>query len=110
MTQDTGVSNRLILENLARIAASRTPLRIRLPLIPGFTDGDDNIAAVIRLADPLETVEGIDLLPFHRIGGEKYQRLGLTNPMMDVTPPSAERVADIQTRLESAGFQVTIGG
>jgi pyruvate formate lyase activating enzyme len=106
----TGVSNRLILDNLARIAASRTPLRIRLPLIPGFTDGDDNIAAVIRLADPLETVEGIDLLPFHRIGGEKYQRLGLTNPMMDVTPPSAERVADIQTRLESAGFQVTIGG
>jgi pyruvate formate lyase activating enzyme len=106
----TGVPNRIILDNLVRIAASRTPLRLRLPLVPGITDNDENIAAVIRLADTVKTVEGIDLLPFHRIGAEKYRRLGLTNPMTDVPPPSPAGVADIQTRLQSAGFQVAIGG
>jgi pyruvate formate lyase activating enzyme len=106
----TGVSNRIILGNLARIAASSTPLRIRLPLVSGITDGDDNITAVIRLADTLKCLFDIDLLPFHRIGAEKYPRLGMKRPPTDIACPSPERVAGIQTRLESAGFRVTIGG
>ena len=106
----TGVSNRPILDNLKRIAVSQTPLRIRLPLIAGITDGNENIAGIAELAGTLEYLAGIDLLPFHRIGAEKYPRLGVTNPMDTFLTPSPDRVAEIQTRLESAGFQVTIGG
>lgn len=106
----TGVSNRIILDNLARIAVSQTPLRIRLPLIGGITDGDANIAAIVRLAGTLNSLVGIDLLPFHRSGEEKYPRLGSTIPITDLSPPSPERVADIKTRLESNGFHVSIGG
>lgn len=49
----TGVSNRIILENLKRIAGSRTPVRIRIPLVPGITDGDDNIGKILRFAGNL---------------------------------------------------------
>ena len=106
----TGVSNPIILENLKRIADSRTPLRIRIPLIAGITDGDDNIAEIIRFAVTLKAIQGVDLLPFHRIGSEKYRRLGMTDNTSETQPPVPERVAAIQTRFESAGFDVSIGG
>ncbi|MBC2742636.1 MAG: glycyl-radical enzyme activating protein [Desulfosarcina sp.] len=106
----TGVSNRIILENLKRIAGSETPVRIRVPLIPGITDGDDNIAEIVRFAGALKTIQGVDLLPFHRIGGEKYRRLGLTDNMAGTVPPVPERVEEIKNRFESARFDVSIGG
>ena len=106
----TGVSNRIILENLKRIAGSRTPVRIRIPLVPGITDGDDNIGKILRFTGTLETIQGVDLLPFHRIGSEKYRRLGMTDLTAETLPPGPERVAAIQTRFESAGFAVSIGG
>ncbi len=106
----TGVSNRIVLENLKRIADSQTPVRIRVPLIPGITDGDDNIEAIVRFAGTLKTIDGVDLLPFHRIGGEKYRRLGMTDNMTGTAPPVPERVATIKHRFESAGLTVSIGG
>ncbi len=108
--QYTGVSNRIIIENLARISASRTPVRIRVPLIPGITDGDDNLRAIVRFAGTLKAVQGIDLLPFHRIGGEKYRRLGMIDNMAGVTVPEPSRMDEIQNSFESAGFDVAIGG
>lgn len=106
----TGVSNRTILENLARIADSQTPLRIRVPLIPGITDDDDNLSAITCFAATLKTVEGIDLLPFHRIGEEKYRRLGLENKISGIASPTPATIDQIKHRFESKGFDVTIGG
>lgn len=106
----TGVSNRIVLENLTRIADSGTPLRIRLPLIPGMTDGDSNLTESLRFAATLKALDGIDLLPFHRIGEGKYRRLGLADHMAGVAPPSPARVAEIKRIVERAGFAATIGG
>lgn len=106
----TGTSNRIILENLERIANSLTPLRIRFPLVPGITDGNDNVSEIARYASTLKNIQGIDLLPFHRIGEEKYRRLGLTDNMIGTIPPASERVQAIKNRFESTGFNVCIGG
>jgi pyruvate formate lyase activating enzyme len=106
--QYTGVSNRPILDNLNRVAASRTPLRIRVPLVPGITDAVENLDHIARFAAALDRVQGIDLLPFHRIGEAKYRRLGLAAPAID--PPAPEQTALAKHQFESAGFDVTIGG
>lgn len=106
----TGVSNRLILDNLARIGGSCVPLRLRIPLIPGMTDGEDNLDQIARCAERLPAVQGIDLLPYHRIGTAKYHRLGLPDPMPPTAPLPAQRVTAIKEQLESAGFDVSIGG
>jgi pyruvate formate lyase activating enzyme len=106
----TGVSNRIILKNLKRIAGSGTPMRLRLPLIPGMTDDDANLTDIVRFAGSLETLDGIDLLPFHRIGEEKYRRLGLVDNMAGTAPPSPLRVAEIKDIFEREGFVVTLGG
>lgn len=106
----TGVSNRIILENLQRIDASGTPLRIRVPLIPGMTDDADNLEAIVRFAGSLQSVQGVDLLPFHRTGAAKYRRLAIADPMAARVPPSIERVDAIKNQFESEGFDVTVGG
>jgi pyruvate-formate lyase-activating enzyme len=58
----------------------------------------------------LNAIDGIDLLPFHRIGEEKYRRLKRTNKMASAVPLPAERVAAIQDLFAAAGFSATIGG
>ena len=79
-------------------------------MIPGITDGDDNIDAIARVAGTFRTLQGIDLLPFHRTGSEKYHRIGLADSMAGTVPLLPERVAAIHNRFESAGFDVCIGG
>jgi pyruvate formate lyase activating enzyme len=106
----TGVSNRIILNNLKRVARGPVPVRLRIPLIPSVTDGADNLAQIVRFAGALETIQGIDLLPYHRIGGPKYRRLGMTDFMPAIDPPKPERLDAIKHQFESAGFAVSIGG
>lgn len=106
----TGVPNGPILENLKRLAGGSTPWRLRIPLIPGMTDTQTNLEQIARFVAGRQSIQGIDLLPFHRIASGKYRRLGLTDPMAGTQPPSPDHVAAIKDRFESAGFDVSIGG
>ena len=106
----TGVSNKIILDNFRRVAQGNTPLRVRLPLIAGVNDGEDNIDKIVSLSGTVNRLSGIDLLPFHAIGAEKYRRLGLAGQMETLAAPTEERLAEIQTRLKTLGCPVTLGG
>ena len=106
----TGVSNETILENLKRIDGGSTPWRLRIPLIPAMTDTETNLEQIARFASGLKSIQGVDLLPFHRIASGKYRRLGLADPMAGAEPPFPDHVAVIKNRFESAGFDVSIGG
>jgi len=72
----TGVGNDLVLENARRLAAQRIPMWIRTPIIPGFTNDDENISAIARfIRGELPTVERWDLLAYTNLGRPKYERL-----------------------------------
>ena len=71
--QYTGVSNRLILQNLEILRRSRVPCVIRTPLIPGITDTKENLEAIRRLADDLPQ----ELLDYNPMAGAKYPLLGM---------------------------------
>ena len=75
-----------------------------------MTDDDDNIDRLALFIRSLKEVEGVDLLPYHRIGDGKYERMGLTGGMQRTDPPTQERMAVIQRRFRSEGLPVTIGG
>jgi len=72
----TGVSNERILGNLRRLDGERRAIRIRYPVIPGENDSDEDISALGRFVADLESIESIQLLPFHRGGEPKRERLG----------------------------------
>lgn len=106
----TGVRNELILKNARRIAKSRSRLVIRLPLIPGFNDTEENIRRTASFASNLPGVEEIDLLPYHRLGEPKYIRLGRDYPFTGIRTLSPSRLAEIRSVVESYGLRVKIGG
>ena len=73
----TGVDNRLILQNLARLKALGIPFRARIPLIPGVTDTAENLTATARLLEGAGALERVELLGYNRAAGAKYGQLGL---------------------------------
>ena len=106
----TGVDNAPILTNLRLLAETGARVQLRLPLIPGFNDGDENIRRTGLLAASLPGVGGIDVLPYHATAKGKYAKLGLPYPGADIpaaAPQRTERAAEI---LRNGGLTVRIGG
>lgn len=71
----TGVSNQLILDNAWRIVAEGTPFIIRVSLIPGVNDYEEDVRAIGSFAASLKDGVEVNLLPYHRLGMSKYDSL-----------------------------------
>lgn len=112
----TGVPNRWILENLrwagGVYAGGETGTRftVRIPLIPGVNDDPENLRATAKFIAGMPSPPAVDLLPYHRLGVDKYHRLGRTYHLKDVDPPGKEEVQSAARLLEEAGLHVTIRG
>lgn len=108
----TGKSNRQILENLRHIAdlAHEGKLRqvIRIPVVVGFNDDNENIDATIDFVKSIGTHE-INLLPFHRLGESKYEQLDEVYDARDMRPPSEELMHSIADRIRAAGLKCYVG-
>ncbi len=102
--------NELILENARKIAQSSTELIIRVPVIPTFNDTEEEISDIARFASQLPGVEQIHLLPYHRLGKDKYDGLGRGYPMGDVETPSKEKMQNLKKAAERFGLKCQIGG
>jgi len=79
--QFTTQPNELILENAKRLAADAKKLIIRVPVIPTFNDTEQEIRDIAEFTKSLKTVEELHLLPYHRLGEDKYKGLGRTYEM-----------------------------
>lgn len=108
--QFTGVENALILDNIKRLCQTGSRVIIRIPIIPGFNDDAENIAATGGFAASLPGVERIDILPYNRGGNEKARRFGTTIDLMQAEMPSDQKMNSIADHLGSYGFRVKIGG
>lgn len=108
----TGHSNELMLENAGKIARSAyRGLSIRIPVIPGFNDTTAEIAAIAGFAGELRTVSRIYLLPYHRLGQDKYAGLGRDYLMADVVPPTEAKMRDLlEAAVRASGLACQIGG
>ncbi len=106
----TGVDNSLILANLAALCRGGHRLRIRVPLIAGFNDGEGNIREMISFLGDLPGIEGIDLLPYHDIALGKYRKLGLDYPGEALQAPERQHIDTLAGIIRVAGYSVSIGG
>jgi len=94
----TGVSNGTIKDNARRFSAVGKPIWIRTPVIPGYTDGLENIRAVGRfIAQELPTVERWDLLAYTNLGRPKYHRLDLPYPLEEAALLTREQMECVWT-------------
>ena len=104
--------NELILENAKYIAENARHLIIRVPVVPTFNDTPEEIAAIARFADSIPNVTELHLLPYHRLGQDKYAGIGRNYTLMDITPPTNEHMNKLlETALiVSTKLHVQIGG
>lgn len=106
--EELGVSNRPILANLKRLDQAQKPTYIRFPVIPGFTDSDQNLKEMAQLVRSLTCVEKINLLPYHRTAAHKYERLHMPHRLAGLQPPSGEDLKRIEKILISQGITIPI--
>ena len=104
----TGKDNALILENATRVADSGVELIIRTPVIPTFNDTAQEIRDISRFAKGLGGVKEHHLLPYHRLGSDKYKGLGRRYAMADIDPPSAEKMQYLLSVAEESGLKCHI--
>ena len=84
----TGYDNDLILHNLHLLSGSGKPFVIRVPLVPGITDTDENLAAIAETVGGLPGLVEVNLLPYNRAAGSKYEYAGMEfKPDYDETLP-----------------------
>ncbi|HUU64256.1 MAG TPA: glycyl-radical enzyme activating protein [Dehalococcoidia bacterium] len=103
------VSNKLILENARRISGKGIPMIIRVPVIPGYTDGEKNIRDITKFVSILGSVTTVDLLPFHRLGEPKYKKLDRNYEFEGTQPPTDEYMQELKRLVESFGLQARVG-
>jgi pyruvate formate lyase activating enzyme len=106
----TGVSNAPVLANLRTLAERGQRIVLRLPLIPGVNDDDENIRHTGALVAGLARPPAVTILPYHALGADKYRRLGREYPMESVQTSGPERVAAAAEMLRVYGLAVDTTG
>jgi pyruvate formate lyase activating enzyme len=106
----TGLPAAPILENLRALAAVHTHVWIRVPIVPGHTDGEADLAAMAALVSGLPGVRRVSLLPYHRTGAPKARRLGREYPLDSLAPPLPARLETLAALFRDRGLAVQIGG
>ena len=106
----TGVPNEPILSNLKKLDDVGADIWIRFPLIPGFNDDESNLLRMLAFLNRLKRKPPVSILPYHKIGSNKYTRFGIPYKMNGTPEPSKEQVEEVKMLFEEAGFEVGIGG
>jgi pyruvate formate lyase activating enzyme len=104
-----GVPNEIILENARKLAALGIAIQVRIPVIPGYNDSEENLRATSQFCLELgQVVTLVQILPYHRLGTVKYQRLQKAYALENVQPPTAVQMETHQRLIESYGLKVQI--
>ncbi|MEG2353775.1 MAG: glycyl-radical enzyme activating protein [Clostridium sp.] len=105
----TSVSNELILENLKKLSDLGKNIFIRMPIIPGINDDEEELKKAAELLKDLNIIQ-VNLLPYHKMGMDKYKRLDMEVKLKEIKEPSNERMNELSKIFKNVGLKVKIGG
>ena len=104
----TGIPLELVLDNARRVAEMGLPMWIRTPVIPGFTDTEENVRVIARfILEELPTVERYDLLAFNNTCDAKYRRLDKTFILSGEGLISEEKMGELAGAAAGEGLDFT---
>lgn len=107
----TGVRNELILENLQELLRRRHKVKVRMPMLKGINDSEQELRGVIEFLMPFreyKNFQGIDLLPYHKLGVNKYKQLGKDYPIEGDPSLSEEDLDRIESYMKQYDFPVSV--
>ncbi len=106
----TGAPNELILSNLRWLTEHHPKVIVRIAIILGINDDEENLHQIGKFVASLKQVTEIHCLPYHKAGVEKYQRLDRKYRLLDLQAPDSEYMEEIARKLRRFGVTVKIGG
>ena len=89
----TGMGNANILAMARKLSGMGKTMWIRHVLVPGLTDGEDDLRQMAAFIKTLKTVERVEVLPYHTLGLSKWQKLNIAYPLEGVPTPTRDEVA-----------------
>lgn len=87
---------------LAAVQKAAVPIWIRHVVVPGLTDGDDHLQALLDYLHGIRGIQRVELLPYHTLGVSKYHTLGIPYPLEGVEPLPPAALTDWQQRFDAA--------
>lgn len=109
----TGVSNKLILENIKRCDleyGSEKEIVIRIPLISGNNDSKENIHQTAKFIAELKNINRAELLKYHKLGTGKYKYLGRAYKLSEIQEPLNSHIEELKEIMESYDLKVQFEG
>jgi pyruvate formate lyase activating enzyme len=94
------------LDYARRLSALGRPMWVRFVLVPGLTDAWDNVEKVADICAGLKSLQRVEILRFHQMGKNKWEKLGLRYALADVEPPSVELSERVRGQFRSRGLTV----
>lgn len=101
----TGQSNKHTLAFARFLSERQKSIWIRQVLVPGITDSVDGLRRTREFIQTLQTVEKVEVLPYHTLGVAKYKKLGIAYPLEDVSAPTKESVAYAKRILRGEDYE-----
>ena len=104
--QFTGADNAQILENIRKVYALGIPMVIRVPTIISVNGNDADLQAIFQFIRNEISGAGLELLPYHTYGDEKYRQLGRPLPSREFQTPTDEQMERWKEQARAMGIQV----
>jgi pyruvate formate lyase activating enzyme len=112
----TGVPNERLLANARRLVSeTNKPITFRIPVIPGVNDSSEAVGAIAAFTREMVDLRSgqsepakisLELLPFHRLAGDKYRSLEMDNRSNSLVPPSKEKMTELVETARTHGIEV----
>ena len=84
------------LKFLEAVQRNGTKMWIRHVVVPGLTDGEEHIRELKEFINTLNNVEKVELLPYHVLGVNKYEKMGIKYPLEGVEPMDKEKIKEYE--------------
>ncbi len=84
------------------------PVWLRYVLVPGYTDNEEELHKWAEYVSHLKNIERVDILPFHQMGGYKWEEVGRKYKLKDVVTPSREEIKKVEEVFSSYGLNIHI--
>lgn len=105
-----GSGNERVLENAVKISQIANSYSVRVPVIPTFNDTTEEIADIAKFAASLPNVNTLHLLPYHRLGQDKYEGLSREYELKELIPPDNAKMAKLLREAKKYFPNSVIGG
>jgi pyruvate formate lyase activating enzyme len=97
----TSITNRQILGNLLKLSETGAHIIVRIPLIPGINDDDENLDRCASFLAKLPSLDAVALMPYHDIGVAKYQALGMNCKLNNTLSPTNAQITEAEGLMSS---------